>query len=253
MARTGQRFTKPASDEDLVDSLAKLDAFGWLGGAIQGRTVLCLGAGGGRHSAMYSAAGGRVTVVDISPAMLELDRDVARERKLDIRTVETSMDDLSMFRPAEFDIVIHPVSTCYLPEIVPVYREVARVTRPGGIYVSQHKQPASLQADIKPSANGYELQEPYYRSGPLPAVEGSLHREAGTLEYLHRWEQLLGGLCRSGFAIEDVVEPFHADAKAERGSFAHRSCYVAPYIRIKARRHGSPDESPARPRILLTD
>ena len=27
--------------------------------------------------------------------------------------------------------------------------EIARVLRPGGLYVGQHKQPASLQADIR--------------------------------------------------------------------------------------------------------
>jgi hypothetical protein len=67
-------------------------------------------------------------------------------------------------------------------------------------------------------------------------VAGSPHREPGTLEFLHRWEELLGGMCRAGFVIEDLIEPLHADAQAEIGSFAHRSQYVAPYVRIKARR-----------------
>jgi hypothetical protein len=116
---------------------------------------------------------------------------------------------------------------------------VARVTSPGGLYISQHKQPGSLQADTRPSAQGYVLVEPYYRQGPLPQVAGSQHREPGTLEYLHRWEELLGGLCRAGFVIEALIEPLHARADAEPGSFSHRSRYVAPYVRIKARRTGS--------------
>jgi hypothetical protein len=47
-------------------------------------------------------------------------------------------------------------------------------------------------------------------------------------------------LCRAGFVIEDLVEPLHAKADAEPGTFAHRSRYVAPYVRIKARRVGPP-------------
>jgi len=93
-----------------------------------------------------------------------------------------------------------------------------------------------LQADIVSGARGYELVEPYYRSGPLPAVHGSRHREAGTLEYLHRWEELIGLMCRAGFFIEDLIEPFHASADAAPGDFGHRSRFVAPYVRIKARR-----------------
>lgn len=171
--------------------------------------------------------------------MLALDREVAAERRLQVRTVEASMDDLSSLAIGEFDIVVHPVSTCYVPDIRTVYREVARVTAVGGVYVSQHKQPGSLQADVKPADQGYRVTEPYYRAGPLPPVAQSLHREAGTLEFLHRWEDLIGGLCRAGFVIEDLLEPFHADPKAESGTFSHRSYFVPPYVRIKARRVGN--------------
>jgi SAM-dependent methyltransferase len=240
MVARGQRFTRPARDEDFADPLRKVDPIGWLGSSIRGQSLLCLAAGGGKHGPLYAAAGAVVTVVDLSPAMLELDRQVAAERRLDLRTVEASMDDLGMLAAEEFDLVIHPVSTCYLPEIGPVYREIARVTRAGGLYISQHKSPTSLQSEVVPSARGYELSEPYYRSGPLPPVLGSPHREEGTLEYLHRWEELLGLMCRAGFAIEDLVEPLHARLDALPGSFEHRSQFVAPYVRIKARRSGTP-------------
>jgi len=238
MVRSQRRFTHPAEDKDLHDPLATVDGCGWLGGDISGQSVLCLAAGGGRQSAIYAAAGAIVTVVDISPAMLELDRQVATERRMNIRTVEASMDHMPMLGEAEFDLVIQPVSTCYVPNVLPVFQEVARVTRPEGIYVSQHKQPTSMQADSEPSERGYELIEPYYRSGPLPAVENSLHRESGTVEFLHRWEELVGGICRAGFVIEDLTEPFHAKDERAGGSFGHRSGYVAPYVRIKARRIG---------------
>lgn len=238
LVRQRQRFTRPAPDEDFASPLAVVDGVGWLGGDIRGKRLLCLAAGGGKHSALYAAAGAEVTVVDLSPAMLELDRQVAAERKLSVRTIEASMDDMPALAAGEFDIVIHPVSTCYVPAIGPVYGEVARVTRPGGLYISQHKTPASLQADVSPSLRGYELSEPYYRSGPLPSVAGSRHREEGTLEYLHRWEELLGLMCRAGFVIEDLLEPRHAQDEAEPGAFGHRCRFVAPYVRIKARRSG---------------
>lgn len=242
MVEKGQRFTRPAKTEDLGDPLSTVDALGWLGGNVQGKRLLCLGAGGGRQSALYASAGADVTVVDISPRMLELDREVAAERGLPVRTVETSMDNLSMFDQQEFEIVIHPVSTCYVPKIGPVYEQVARVTTAGGIYISQHKQPTSLQLSNEPGDSGrYEVQEPYYRQGePLQSVEGSRLREAGTLEYLHRWEEIIGALCRNGFAIEDLVEPMHAKSGEAAGSFEHRCCFTAPYVRIKARRNGAP-------------
>ena len=244
MVSKKQRFTKPADEKDLRDPLATVDGAGWLGNSIAGKSVLCLAAGGGRQGIIYASAGANVSVVDISGAMLELDRQVAAEKQLSIRTFETSMDDLPMFQDGEFEIVIHPVSTCYLPEIQPVFNEVARVTAPGGIYISQHKQPTSMQSDVQPSANGYEITEPYYRSGPLPEVIGSSHREAGTMEFVHRWEEIIGGMCRAGFVIEDLVEPVHADESAPKGTFNHRSCYIAPYVRIKARRYAKLNNKP---------
>jgi len=234
--RASGRFTRPAADGDFHDPLASQDTRGWLEGDVRGKRLLCLAAGGGKQGPLFAAAGAIVTVVDVSSEMLALVRQVAAEREVDLRTVQTSMDDLAMFAPGEFDCVVQPVSTCYVPDVRAVYHEVARVTAAGGLYISQHKQPANLQAGAEPSPQGYELTEPYYRSGPLPEVAGSLHREHGTLEFLHRWEDLVGGLCQSGFVVEDLVEPLHADPRAAAGSFKHRSCYAAPYVRIKARR-----------------
>lgn len=257
LAREGVALTQPARDEELSNPLATVDPAGWLGGSIRGWNVLCLAAGGGRHSALYAAAGAKVTVVEISGEMLALDRAVAAERGCDVRLVQTSMDELSMFAAGEFDLVIHPVSTCYVPDVAPVFAAVARVVRPGGLYISQHKSPVSLQTSQHPArsrlSGAYTIDEPYYRNGPLPPAEPNRLRERGTLEYLHRWEQLIGGICRAGFVIEDLLEPLHAEPDAIPGSFAHRAQYVAPYVRIKARRANSGDSSEVRSRIIFKD
>lgn len=258
LARQQDRLARPARDVDFADPLASVDGPGWLGGNIRGKRLLCLAAGGGRQGPIYAAAGALVSVLDISPAMLEQDREVARLRKLTVQTFEGSMDNLSMFADSSFDIVIHPVSTCYVPDIRKVYSEVARVTRPGGVYISQHKQPTSLQTTLKPGADGaYRIKTSYYHNTVLPAEsQPNLIRESGTQEYLHRWELLLGAMCRSGFQIEDLTEPMHADLSAGPGSFGHRSQFVAPYVRIKARRFASANPTlenaaPPKPRIIV--
>lgn len=258
MAAANAPLCRPATDAELQNPLKTVDPLGWLGGSIAGWQVLCLAAGGGRQSMLYAAAGAHVTVVDISPAMLQRDRIEAQQRQLELRLIETSMDSLSMLANQSFDAVIHPVSTCYLPDVSAVFREVARVTRPGGLYVSQHKTPTSLQTSAQRVSGEYVLQHRYYREQPIPAPPRDNNitarlREPGAIEYLHRWEQLVGGICRSGFAIEDLVEPFHAkgsQAEADSGddSFANRAQYVAPYVRIKARRASS---AAAAPQLIL--
>ena len=255
---------RPASDQELADPLGTLDPIGWLGGSVQGKRLLCLAAGGGRQSAIYATAGAEVTVVDLSPAMLDLDRQVARRRGLNLRLIQASMDRLEMLPDRSFEIVVHPVSTCYLPDVAPVFREVARVLCPGGIYISQHKSPTSLQTSHRCNAEGrYGIEHEYYRDSAIPpvtqpsAASGRL-RERGAVEYLHRLEQLIGGICRAGMVIEDFIEPFHPEADAPGETFAHRARFVAPYLRIKARRMGPAPMSmgehisPAAPsRIIL--
>src|SRR5664279_5828627 len=80
----GQRFTTPAKDEDVSAASETVAGDRWLDGGLAGRRLLCLAAGGGRQSAFYAAAGAVVTVVDVSPAMIALDRQVAAERGLNI-------------------------------------------------------------------------------------------------------------------------------------------------------------------------
>ncbi len=230
-----ETFTRPAAEEDFKDPLSRLDPKGWLG-VVEGKRVLCLGAGGGKHGPLFAKAGAKVTVVDISPAQLQLDQQLARRYGLSVKTVEGSIDDLSPLYGEQFDVAVQPVSSCYIPDVEVMYREVAKLLLPGGVYVSQHKSPTSLQAKIEPGPAGYELVAPYYLGTSLPQVENSRLREAGTLEFLHRLEQLIGGLCRAGFQIEDLVEPRHDKLAAEPGSFAHRAQFIAPYIRVKARR-----------------
>ena len=95
--------TETAREKDFVDPLAAVDDCGWIGGNVRGKRVLCLAAGGGKHSVLFAAAGATVTVVDLSPRMLELDRRLAAERGLAVQAIEASMDDLSMLATAAFD------------------------------------------------------------------------------------------------------------------------------------------------------
>ena len=237
MAVSGHRFSQPASDAEFADPLKTIDPLGWYGESLRAWDVLCLAAGGGRQGPLYAAAGANVTVVDISLEQLAIDRTVAAERGIELKTVQTSMDELSMFDDSQFDLVIQPVSTCYLPCLSKMIREIGRVVRAGGLYVSQHKSPLNLQASLQPGPRGlYEIERPPRSQRPsINHAPGRL-RESGTAEFSHSLEAILGGICAVGFVIESFVEPQHGDLNTTLGSFAHRCYFVPPYLRIKARR-----------------
>jgi ubiquinone/menaquinone biosynthesis C-methylase UbiE len=201
-----------------------------------------LAAGGGWQSILYATAGAEVTVVDISPGMLELDQREAKRRNLNLKLCEGSMDDLGFLQENSFDIVHHPVSSCYVPDISKVYAEVATVIKDHGLYISQHKQPTSMQIVDRDQESRYLVGIEYYHAGPLPEVPDKSYREPNAKEYLHRWEDLVGGLARTGFIIEDLREPYRGKKNAPPGDFHHRGRFTPPYVRILARRKSRSDQ-----------
>ncbi|MCA8984208.1 MAG: class I SAM-dependent methyltransferase [Planctomycetaceae bacterium] len=249
LAREGAVFARCATDEECQQPLATLDSRGWLPKSVQGLNVLCLAAGGGWQAILYAVAGARVTVLDLSPEMLALDHREARRRSLSLRIVEGSMEDLGMLESSSFDIVHHPVSTCYIPHVQPVFDQVARVLKADGIYISQHKSPISLQISDRNDRDQYIIGVGYYHEGPLPRVQDASYREHGAVEYLHRLEQLIGGICRAGMVIEAFSEPRRGNPQARPGDFRHRGMYIPPYLRIKARRLATATEAPHTPQL----
>jgi len=248
MAKQQHVLAQPVKPDELKNPLQVVDSRGWLGSSIRGWKVLCLAAGGGRHSILYSAAGADVTVVDISDGMLELDRAACERYKFSARLIQASMLSMPMLKDEEFDLVIHPVSTCYVQQLFPVFEEVARVLRPGGLYISQHKSPFNLQTTLHTFQGRYWVEtEVGGVAVAVPSHQRSPLRESNATEIAHSLEDILGGICRSGMVIEDLSEPDHVKTDASVDSSGHRARFIRPYLRIKARK----GNSARKPKIIL--
>ena len=252
LADSGSLFARVATDEELQNPLKVLDGRGWLPDSVDGLKVLCLASGGGWQSILYAAAGADVTVVDLSESMLKLDQQEAERRSLSVQTVHASMDNLAEITSEAFDVVHQPVSSCYIPDLVPMFGEIARVLKDNGIYISQHKQPTSTQISHRNEQQQFVIGIEYYHQGALPRTIDTSYREAGATEYLHRWEDLVGGLCRSNMLLEDLREPVRADSNAPTHHFGYRGRFVPPYVRLKARRAVRSEADRTQSSILWT-
>lgn len=179
----------------------------WFGN-LTGADVLCLASGGGQQGPILAAAGGTVTVFDNSPAQLAQDRLVAERDGLPVTTVEGDMRDLRAFADASFDLIFHPCSNCFVPDIRPVWREAFRVLRPGGALLSGFTSPVRYIFD----ADGVDAGElrvtrsvPYADTDHPEAVER--YTAAGLpLEFGHSLEDQIGGQCDAGFVIAALLE-----------------------------------------------
>ena len=105
-------------------------------GALQpGEDVLDIGCGAGMDTlvaAQMVGAGGTVTGIDMTPAMVAKARaSVAEIGLANVTIVEGSAEDLP-FPDASFDVVISNGVIDLIPDKDAVFSEIARVLRPGG-------------------------------------------------------------------------------------------------------------------------
>ncbi|GLF98422.1 class I SAM-dependent methyltransferase [Streptomyces yaizuensis] len=192
----------------------------WLPTDLTGKDVLCLAAGGGQQGPILAAAGARVTVFDNSPRQLDQDRMVAARDGLELRTVLGDMCDLSAFGDAAFDVVFHPVSNLFVPEVAPVWRECFRILRPGGTLLVGFLNPDVYLFDHEALDERGEMtvvhQLPYsdvtqYSAGERAAKFGA----DAALEYSHTLTDQIGGQLAAGFVLTGFAEaPHHSNASA---------------------------------------
>jgi SAM-dependent methyltransferase len=205
--------------------------------------VLCLASGGGQQAAVLAAAGARVTLLDASAAQLTQDRLVAQRENLPVQLEQGDMADLSRFADASFDLVFHPVSNCFARDVTAVWRETARVLRPGGVLLAGFLNPDMFIFDLEAADRG-ELHAvnalPYSDLTHLPPDRLQQRIAAGeTLEFSHTLAEQVGGQLAAVLVITGFYEDRHrefAPARLMPTYFATRA--VKPLAPVPARPGG---------------
>lgn len=167
----------------------------------------------GLQAPILAAASGEVTVFDISERQLDQDRLVAEREGLPLTVVQGDMRDLSAFADGAFDIVFHPISNLYVPDIQPVWRECHRVLKMGGRLLASFYNPVVFVGDRDPSHAEQGLIRPSYE---LPfaevehlaadAVRAKIDR-GDALVFEHSLAAQIDGQLQAGF----VLAGFHED------------------------------------------
>lgn len=208
----------------------------WFPEDLNGVTILCLASGGGQQGPTLAAAGAKVTVFDNSPKQLGQDRLVAAREGLEIATVQGDMADLSVFSDESFDLIVHPPSNCFVPDIRPVWREAFRVLRPGGYLLAGFMNPVEFLFDEKLQAEGIfqvRYPMPYSDLDSLTIEERqALYGLDDILEFGHTLEDQIGGQIEAGFVLTGFFESYR-----ETGPIA---TYMPSYIVTRALKPRNP-------------
>jgi SAM-dependent methyltransferase len=188
-------------------------------GDVKNKSILCLASGGGQQTPILAAAGANVIVFDLSPKQLQQDKMVAEREGLSIKTVEGDMANLEVFDDSTFDLIFHPVSNCFVPDVLPVWKECSRVLKKGGVLLAGFANPALYLFDESDPDKEVKLEVvnsiPYSDEESLSdEMKIRYEKEGYPLEYGHSLNDLIGGQLQAGFYIDDFYEDKHHDMES---------------------------------------
>ncbi|EFB71417.1 class I SAM-dependent methyltransferase [Providencia rustigianii] len=190
----------------------------WLGD-IQNKHILCLASAGGQQAPILAAAGGIVTVFDLSEKQLEQDRLVALRDDLSLNIIQGDMRSLQIFPDNSFDIIFHPISNLYIPDVNPVWQECYRVLKPQGKLLSSFFNPIVFVDDREKLTDEHNIIRPCYRM-PFSELENLSPEQIEVKQknqeafvFGHSLTDLIGGQIRVGFTITGFQEDWQPNPR----------------------------------------
>ena len=168
--------------------------------------ILGLAAGGGQQMPVFAALGAECTVLDYAKKQIESEKAVAEREGYTIKTIRADMTKPLPFDGGSFDFIFHPVSNCYIEDVMPVWRECFRVLRKGGILMAGLDNGINYIFDDAESVLTYPL--PF---NPLknPEQKKMLDRTDCGIQFSHTLEEQIRGQIQCGFSIKDLYEDYN--------------------------------------------
>ena len=154
------------------------------------------------------------------------------------------MRDLAVLPAGAFDIVYQPYALNFVPEADAVFREVARVLRPGGRYYLQCANPFSIGVGRGiGTARATRCGNPTRRAGRsvtqtrTGSTAGARGKRPGIpapREYRHTLGTIVNELAGRGFVLRHLEEfkDMSPDPGAEPGSWQHLTAVAPPWLAL---------------------
>ncbi len=177
---------------------------------LRGARVLGLASGGAQQMPLLTAAGANCTVLDFSEKQLESEKMVAQREGYAIEIVRADMTKPLPFADESFDVIVHPVSNCYVEQVKPIFRECFRVLKHGGILV------AGLDNGVNFLVNDDEMTiVNRFPFNPLknPEQMEQLQREDCGVQFSHTLDEQIGGQLEAGFVLTDLYEDTNSEGR----------------------------------------
>lgn len=104
-------------------------------GSLPGKSLLDIGAGLGESSVYFALQGARVTVVDISPQMVETALSLGRRYGVNLQGIVSSAENLNL-PSAAYDIIYVANTIHHVQDRALLFEQMSRALKPGGMFFS---------------------------------------------------------------------------------------------------------------------
>ncbi|NLG55970.1 MAG: class I SAM-dependent methyltransferase [Rhodococcus sp.] len=174
-------------------------------GDVRGKDVLEVGCGSAPCARWLADQGARPVGLDLSRAMLDRGAQAMRDDTTPVPLIQANAEQLP-FADASFDLACSAFGAVpFVSDSAQVMREVARVLRPGGLWVFAVNHPIRWIFPDDPGPDGLIASLPYFDRTPYVETDADgiptyveHHRTIGD-----RVREIVG----AGLQVHDIIEP----------------------------------------------
>ncbi len=170
---------------------------------LEGMNVLDIGCGSGWYAEQLIKAGCHVIAIDVNAHMVEVTQ---KRLQGSGKIIQADLDKpLDFFSSESFDIVVAPLVIHYLKDLKAPMREIARIIKPGGLFIFSVSQPQS-EFYLHNLSNYFQRQ---IITDHWPWVHADVQHFHYTLE------DYVESLYEAGFVVERMLEPLPQEGLKE--------------------------------------
>ncbi|MDP9101754.1 MAG: class I SAM-dependent methyltransferase [Actinomycetota bacterium] len=175
-------------------------------GDVRGRRVLEVGCGAAQGARWLAAAGAHVTAFDISVGQLRQARELDVRSGVHVPRLLQADAQRLPFAAEVFDVACSAFGAVpFVADSAGTMAEVARVLRPGGLWVFSVTHPTRWSFPDDPGPGGLIARQSYFDRTPY--VEVDVDGTAAYVEHHRTLGDRVRELVAAGLEVLDVIEP----------------------------------------------
>ncbi len=175
-------------------------------GDLKGKKILGLASGGAQQMPIFAALGAICTVLDYSSMQIASEIKMAEQEGYQISTYQYDMTKKLPFENDSFDLIFHPVSNCYVKDVLHVWQECYRILKPKGRLMAGLDNGINYIVDDEEKMIVNKL--PF---DPLvnPEQLKILTKDDSGIQFSHTLEEQIGYQLKVGFKLLDLYEDYN--------------------------------------------